>query len=244
MPDYNEEEAVRSSEHSRRRVTSDRVLNAALELVQRWGYKKTTMDDIAKQAGVAKKTLYLHWKTREALCEALLLREWLSTIKQLRERLLDDPAGATLSSLARHVVFITVNNPLFRAMLFQDTEMLGDLTRSSAGQSAMAFRVELATTYLEMLRNAGLLRTDCTMETQMKMIGAIFLGYFVIDQFLPPDAPFLPEEMAEALAQTLHRTVEPDEPFSATKVEEVTRAFDHLLGQLVDMLQPIYEQRI
>lgn len=244
MPNHYEQDAVRSSERSRRRVSSDRLLDAALELIQRWGYKKTTMDDIAKQAGVAKKTVYLHWKTREALFEALLLREWLSTIQELRQRLLNDPAGATLSSLARHVVAITVSNPLFRAMLFQDSEMLGDLTRSRAGQSAMPFRLELMTTYLQMLRHARLLRTDSTMEMQMKMIAAIFMGYFVIDQYLPPDTPFPPEEMVEALAQTLHRTVEPDEPFAAEAIEEVTRAFDHQLGQLADLLQPIYEQSI
>jgi AcrR family transcriptional regulator len=244
VPDHREKEPMRSSERSRRRVSSDRLLDAALELIQRWGYKKTTMDDIAKQAGVAKKTLYLHWKTREALFETLLLREWLSTIQELRQRLLHDPAGATLSAVARHVVAITASNPLFRAMLFQDREMLGDLTRSNAGQSAMPFRLELTTTYLKMLRNVGLLRTDSTMEMQMKMIAAIFMGYLMIDQFLPPGMPFPPEEMAQALVQTLHRTVEPDAPFAPEAVKEVTRAFDHQLGQLADLLRPIYEQNI
>jgi len=244
VPDHREKEPVRSSERSRRRVSSDRLLDAALQLIQRWGYKKTTIDDIAKQAGVAKKTLYLHWNTREALFETLLLREWLSTIQELRLRLLNDPAGATLSALARHVVAITASNPLFRAMLFQDREMLGDLTRSSAGQSAISFRLELTTTYLQMLRKAGLLRTDSSVEMQMKMIAAIFMGYLVIDQYLPPDMKFPTEEVAEALAQTLHRSIEPDEPFAPEAVKEVTRAFDSQLGQLADLLRPIYEQRI
>src|SRR5579859_7095457 len=110
VPDHREKESVQSSERSRRRVSSDRLLDAALELIQRWGYKKTTMDDIAKQAGVAKKTLYLHWDTREMLFETLLLREWLSTIQELRHRLLHDPAGATLSAVARHVVAITARS--------------------------------------------------------------------------------------------------------------------------------------
>lgn len=244
MRDHPQKESVRSSEHSRRRVSSDLLLDAALALIQRWGYKKTTMDDIAKQAGVAKKTLYLHWSTREALFETLLLREWLKTIQELRQRLSHDPAGATLSSVARHVVAISASNPLFRAMLFQDREMLGDLTRSSAGQSAMPFRLELTNTYLEMLRKNSLLRTDSSMETQMKMIAAIFMGHLVIDQYLPSDMPFPPEEMAEALAQTLHRAVEPDEPFTLEAVEKVTRAFDSQLSQLVDLLRPIYEQRM
>ena len=244
MRDHPEKESVRSLEHSRRRVSSDLLLDAALALIQRWGYKKTTMDDIAKQAGVAKKTLYLHWSTREALFETLLLREWLKTIQELRQRLSHDPAGATLSSVAKHVVAISASNPLFRAMLFQDREMLGDLTRSSAGQSAMPFRLELTNTYLGMLRKNSLLRTDSSTETQMKMIAAIFMGYLVIDQYLPPGMPFPPEEMAEALAQTLHRAVEPDEPFTLEAVEEVTRAFDHQLAQLADLLRPIYEQHI
>ena len=51
----------------------ERILEAAAELIVRWGYKKTTVDDIARQAGVAKGTIYLHWKTREELFKAVLV---------------------------------------------------------------------------------------------------------------------------------------------------------------------------
>ena len=52
-------------ERSKRQVRAERILDAAATLVERWGYHKTTIDDIAKQAGVAKGTIYLHWKTRD-----------------------------------------------------------------------------------------------------------------------------------------------------------------------------------
>src|SRR5579884_3269032 len=65
-------------ERSKREARAERILDAASELVLRWGYKKTTIDDIAKQAGVAKGTIYLHWKTREELFLALLTREYIS----------------------------------------------------------------------------------------------------------------------------------------------------------------------
>jgi len=56
---------VRELEVSRRRERAQRILDAAATLLLRWGFQKTTIDDIARLAGVAKGTIYLHWKTRE-----------------------------------------------------------------------------------------------------------------------------------------------------------------------------------
>src|SRR6266540_7253755 len=55
-----------------------RILDAAFTLILRWGYNKTIIDDIARQAGVAKGTIYLHWKTREELFTSLVHRERLA----------------------------------------------------------------------------------------------------------------------------------------------------------------------
>ena len=59
----------------------ERILEAAAALITRWGYKKTTIDDIAKQAGVAKGTIYLHWKTREELFKAVILHEEMELVE-------------------------------------------------------------------------------------------------------------------------------------------------------------------
>ena len=40
-------------------TTRDRILDAAERLLARFGYKKTTMEDIAREAGLGKRTLYL-----------------------------------------------------------------------------------------------------------------------------------------------------------------------------------------
>ncbi|HEY4386032.1 MAG TPA: helix-turn-helix domain-containing protein, partial [Ktedonobacteraceae bacterium] len=114
MPGRGNRKETPGEERSKREIRAGRILDATVELVQRWGYKKTTIDDIARLAGVAKGTVFLHWKTREALFEALLLREWLLTIADLKRRLESDPAGATLSALTRHVVSIVIDNPFFR----------------------------------------------------------------------------------------------------------------------------------
>lgn len=242
MPSLDEKELERGEERSKRQARADRILDAAKELLQRWGYKKTTIDDIAKQANVAKGTIYLHWKTRETLFGALLVREWLSIIADLRQRLANDPTGAMLSSLTRHLVLIAVSNPLFRAVLLRDTETLGDLIHSSAGQNLVQIRLATSGPYLELLRDNGLLRTDIEMETQIKMMAAINIGFFVADQFLPSDSHLAPEELAEALALTLHRTFEPEEPPVPEALDKAMRTFNQLLDQFANAIERQYKE--
>jgi AcrR family transcriptional regulator len=50
--------------------TRDAILDATERLLARFGYKKTTMDDVAREAGIGKGTIYLHFPSKEevALC--------------------------------------------------------------------------------------------------------------------------------------------------------------------------------
>ena len=47
------------------------ILGAALELFGRYGYRRTSIDDIARAAGVAKGTVYLYVENKEALFRTL-----------------------------------------------------------------------------------------------------------------------------------------------------------------------------
>src|SRR6516225_3161237 len=48
----------------------DALLDAMERLLARYGYKKTTMDDLAREARIGKGTIYLHFPSKEevALC--------------------------------------------------------------------------------------------------------------------------------------------------------------------------------
>ena len=52
-----------------------RILDAALDLFVHYGYDKTTVSDIAHEAGVSKGAIYLHFESKDDLFEALLIRE-------------------------------------------------------------------------------------------------------------------------------------------------------------------------
>lgn len=42
-----------------------KILNAAIELFSQYGFKTITMDDIARRAGISKKTLYQHFANKQ-----------------------------------------------------------------------------------------------------------------------------------------------------------------------------------
>jgi AcrR family transcriptional regulator len=58
------------------------IMLAALELFTRYGYRKTSIDDIARAAQVAKRTVYLHFENKAAVFLAIL--EYLGD--QVRQR--------------------------------------------------------------------------------------------------------------------------------------------------------------
>ena len=60
------------------------ILKNAKGLFQRYGLKKTTMEDIAKSSGKGKSTLYYYFKSKDEIFEAVAKQEMESFIKDLK----------------------------------------------------------------------------------------------------------------------------------------------------------------
>lgn len=58
------------------------INDAAYRLFSNYGYKRVTMDDVAKEAGVTKKTVYDYYKNKNDLLLQLILNE-LQIMKQI-----------------------------------------------------------------------------------------------------------------------------------------------------------------
>ena len=61
----------------------DRILDATERLLARFGYRKMTMDDVAREAGIGKRTIYLHFPSKEEVALASIDR----VVARLEERL-------------------------------------------------------------------------------------------------------------------------------------------------------------
>lgn len=65
------------------------IIDAAFDLFRHYGYRRTSMEDIARAAGVAKGTLYLYFTSKEELFEAIarsLATHMLADITAAAER--------------------------------------------------------------------------------------------------------------------------------------------------------------
>jgi AcrR family transcriptional regulator len=64
---------------------SARILKAALDLFVRYGIKRTSIDDIVREAGIAKGTLYLYYQSKDALFAAVAERMCAERLAMARE---------------------------------------------------------------------------------------------------------------------------------------------------------------
>jgi len=53
-------------------IRHEQIVEAARALFVRLGYRRSSMDEIATEAGLAKRTLYLHFDSKEAIFRAML----------------------------------------------------------------------------------------------------------------------------------------------------------------------------
>jgi AcrR family transcriptional regulator len=225
MDEQSEGAGTDQTQTSRRQERANRILDAASALILRWGYDKTTIDDIAKQAGVAKGTIYLHWKTREDLFESLMRRETVLLEDDLKQRIAADPAGSTLCGIYKHSALALVQRPLLKAFILRDMDVIGKLALGEQSTVAYAERMAGFQTYLEFLRERGLIRTDLSLRAEVYVVSAVFYGFFLVAPLAPPDIAPSDEELAELIGETIRRTLESGRPVSTGELQTVAGAF-------------------
>jgi AcrR family transcriptional regulator len=239
--------ALKEEQRSKRQERADRILDAAAELILRWGYKKTTIDDIARQAGVAKGTIYLHWKTREDLFMALITREDLKLAEDMKQRIASDPEGSTLRGFVKHSTLALMKNPLMKALLLNDTEMLGEFASREYNSATYAERIANYKTFLEFLRSHGVVRTDVGIREQTYILSAVWIGFLLVDPWMPDEFKFSDEEVVEMLADTVQLALGPGttatgEPVEADPLQELSNALNQYIDQEVNAIKELQKE--
>ncbi|GIH93424.1 TetR/AcrR family transcriptional regulator [Planobispora siamensis] len=206
-----------SRDPARQLERAHRILDAVAELILRWGYDKTTIDDVARRAGVAKGTIYLHWKTRDDIFAALLRRERVRMLAQVRER-----APATLSGLFGEFARGVLGRPLLKAALTGDSEVLGKLVREKRDDPARLQIGGAYEDYLAELVKHGALRPDA--GEHMLIVNSIVYGFLCLPDTLPEGARPSGDRIADLVADTIERALGTGRDLPAADAEAVARA--------------------
>lgn len=100
-----------------------RILDAAAVLVARHGIRKTTMEDVAHEASCSRAGLYKHFTNKDALLQALFLREVEVFLSDLRERVVRKAGPRHLEDAFVFAVRYVREHPVAKGVLDVEPEM-------------------------------------------------------------------------------------------------------------------------
>lgn len=106
--------------------SADPVLDAARAAILAVGWRRTTLTDVARRAGVSRMTLYRRWPDMQTLLADLMTREWSGVVEDPVEMGLTHGASALdriVGGIGATVVALR-DNELFRKIVEVDPELL------------------------------------------------------------------------------------------------------------------------
>lgn len=208
------------SDHDERQ---EQMLRAAAAVIIRQGYDKTTMSDIAEEAGVSRGTIYLYFKDKEELFEALLYWEWTQYAQASLEALESDPGGGTLGGYYRAIFRAVNSRPLMASILRRDRRVLGNYLRKPDNLFAWMESSSATVDFIRALQAVGAVRQELDPEITAHLLETLSYGQLTIGDFKSSEQfpPF--PAVTEALAALVDRWLLPEDGGNSEAGKEVIR---------------------
>jgi AcrR family transcriptional regulator len=211
---------------------ADRILDTARDLLLAWGYRRVTIDELARRAGVGKGTIYLHWRSREEVFQAVSAREAAAMADAIVDAVRDDPAEVALHRYLRRLFVEAMNRPVLRALYTRDADTLGTFLAAAHHHHLEESKLDVNRDYLGVLAAEGMLRRDLRLEDLDYTLPTIVFGFFAAEPFHPPSIKLSLERKADQLAGTIHRAFEPTKAPSSETVKRAASKALPILGRL------------
>jgi AcrR family transcriptional regulator len=195
------------------------ILDAAAGLLLRHGYNKITMSDVADAVGLHRGLVYLHFSSKDALVEALIVRELSRYGETWSHHLETDPLGGSVASVYRSVVHALKQVPLMAAIFSQDEQTFGKYLRKPGNLFARLPKSPTSD-FLRAMQEAGAVRQDINLAAMTFILDTLTPAILettlssVRDEprrdFAPASRPSY-DELLETIAEMLERMFTPAE---------------------------------
>jgi TetR/AcrR family transcriptional repressor of uid operon len=181
-------------------ATSERILDAALELSAASGVRNLTMDEVADRAGVGRMTVYRRFGSRERLEETLAVREARRCLAELDSTV--DPGAPVADQIAQGLLtslrLIREHPLLDRMSRIEPAAALAALT--SEGAAVFAMSRAFVAARLEESQREG--KVDRAIDAEQAAEILVRLGFSFL--LIPQSAlPLDDDERMREVARTL-----------------------------------------
>ena len=141
------------------RISRDSILGAAKRRFIRFGPHKTTMDEIAAEAGCSRATVYLHFSNKDDLYATLLERETDAFVREAETLLRSEHEFfKKFGGLCRLWIATYRNDPILQLALAHDPEMTIDPVARQATRAQARRIIDLMRQVLEEGVEKGIFR--------------------------------------------------------------------------------------
>ncbi|GAA1941116.1 TetR/AcrR family transcriptional regulator [Nocardioides marmoribigeumensis] len=134
------------------------VLDAARASILAVGFRRSTLTDIAKRAGISRMTIYRRWDDMQAVLADLLVREWDTALREaLAATTTASPTPAALAGGVVETVRLLRADELFARIVEVDPELLLPYLLQRRGRNQDRI-VEVLATAVRLGQSESLLR--------------------------------------------------------------------------------------
>lgn len=186
-----------------------RILNAASELIVHYGYDKTTVSDIAKEAGISKGAIYLHFDSKDELFEALLIRELTEYSERWLELLENDPDGGTIGAMYKNSLYGINASPFMSAIFKQDKRVLGSYIRKPNNLFRRQQEQNTRFIFVQMMQDAGAIRQDIDANVIAHIMDMLAYGLVSMDEVKDESQIPSTDDIIEGIAEIMNSALTP-----------------------------------
>lgn len=173
-----------SDEDQERRAV---IAEAAARCFARWGVHRTRMEDIAREAGVARPALYRYYSGKEALLLAVVVRHITERADSLHKRVKKKgPAGPLILQALLAGISGGPDRGIAESVLGVD--VLHDTARLVA-QTDEVFDAMSGywRPYLDYAAERGELRADVQLDPAVRWLTSIVFCFLTVPEIVPPE---------------------------------------------------------
>lgn len=187
-----------------------RILDATTTLIMRYGYEKTSVSDIAKEAGISKGAVYLHFNSKDELISRLVLMKMFEFIDRWAEREKADTSPKVFASMYRHVLTVLQEDEFLWALFSNQKWLMGNSFTSLTKGNAYQQRLGMSEMLLTRLKDVGAIRQDIDPVATAYVFNMLNYGYLKLGEVVPLDGAPPTDVLINEIGELVQRHLQPE----------------------------------